>query len=456
MPKVKLTDAVVAKAELPPGRRDIVLWDSEVTGFGLRVRAQSKTYILMYRPVGAGRTQNSKRLKIGTPGTIETTSEARRIARTQLGQVAAGADPAAERAEMKRRDKARIEDLLDRYETYNRARRYVDLKGTMSVLRRNLKPLFNRDAKSIAGSEIVAIRTRLTAAGLEGAADNFWARCRAFFSWCLSTEKVIDTHPIFSHRKEKRTRADRIALEEHGRALSDDELMKVWFAAPDTTFGRYLRFLILSSCRRTEASKVRRAMEKLDQARRSVLVIPKTITKSGRDHNMPVTPQIQDLFRRCELDSRSDLYFPSWKTGRPMQGWAKMLAPIVERSGIDFDLHDLRRTFRTGLSRLGVEADVAEICINHGRRGLERVYNRNSAGSEMRDAYELWSTHVDMLVRKKQATMRITRGVENNLAQPTNQTTVFQTTSRTEFSKRAKGKAERRSRSRTSIVLPPN
>ena len=55
MPKtirVKLTDAFVAKAALPEGKDDHIFWDSEVTGFGLRLRSNSKTYLVMYRPAG--------------------------------------------------------------------------------------------------------------------------------------------------------------------------------------------------------------------------------------------------------------------------------------------------------------------------------------------------------------------------------------------------------------------
>ena len=60
LPKSKLTDAVVAKATLPEGRKEAVLWDSEVTGFGLRLRAASQTWIVYYRPAGAGRTAAAK------------------------------------------------------------------------------------------------------------------------------------------------------------------------------------------------------------------------------------------------------------------------------------------------------------------------------------------------------------------------------------------------------------
>lgn len=404
LPKVRLTDAFAAKATLPPGKRDHVYWDDDVTGFGLRVRSASRTYIVFYRPAGAGRSTAAKRFKIGTPS-ILTATQARQLAKTTLGLVAAGRDPAKERAEEKRRARSTLADLLDRYELDLSDREYVDLKGTMSTLRRNLHPLRNRDVKSISGSEIVEIRSKLAAEGLPGASKNFFSRCRAFFSWCVSDQKVIEANPIYAHRNEKRTRAAKIAEEEYGRALSGDELLSVWVATrPDlpydettSAFGAYLRFLILTGCRRTEASKVARSMIRQGKGG-DILVIPKQITKSGRDHNLPITPAIAEII--SPRGRTNDLLFPSWRTGALMSGWAKMLKPIVQLSRVDFDLHDLRRTFRTGLSQLGIDDDVAEVCVNHSRKGLEKIYNRDSAGSEMRQAFEAWSTYVQGLIRR--------------------------------------------------------
>jgi len=126
--KLKLTDAIVARAVLPEGKSEIVLWDTEVTGFGLRLRPAGRSYIVSYRPAGAGRSANMKRVKLGTPETIKTATEARRLARAALGKVAAGGDPAVERAEQKRRAKARVADLLDRYEADLERRNYVARK----------------------------------------------------------------------------------------------------------------------------------------------------------------------------------------------------------------------------------------------------------------------------------------------------------------------------------------
>src|SRR5438309_386528 len=73
----------------------------------------------------------------------------------------------------------------------------------------------------------------------------------------------------------------------------------------------------------------------------------------------------------------SQLVFPSWKTGRVLSGWKTYLRDLRRTSGVDFTLHDLRRTMRSGLSALGVDKDVAELAIGHQREELIRLYDKS-------------------------------------------------------------------------------
>ena len=73
------------------------VWDSDLPGFGVRVTAAGfKAYVMQYRLPGIGRRGAAKRLTLGTHGAI-TPDEARRLAKRELGRVAQGHDPAAER-----------------------------------------------------------------------------------------------------------------------------------------------------------------------------------------------------------------------------------------------------------------------------------------------------------------------------------------------------------------------
>ncbi|MFC3122547.1 hypothetical protein [Agaribacter flavus] len=49
------------------------------------------------------------------------------------------------------------------------------------------------------------------------------------------------------------------------------------------------------------------------------------------------------------------------------------LVNLKEEGDHHFTLHDFRRTFRTLLSKLSVRRDVAEKCMNHSLKGVEKT-----------------------------------------------------------------------------------
>lgn len=86
----KITKRVVDAAESRD--KDYVIWDDELPGFGLRVFASGKrSYVIQYRAGG-----RSRRYTIGLHG-VWTPETARQEAKSQLGRVARGDNPAEER-----------------------------------------------------------------------------------------------------------------------------------------------------------------------------------------------------------------------------------------------------------------------------------------------------------------------------------------------------------------------
>jgi integrase len=392
LPKLKITDAVVARTELPDGKSDMILWDTEVTGFGLRVRPGGKTWLVGYRPLGAGRSTNMRWLKLGTLDAVPSTSSARNMARVALGKVASGGDPMAERRVQKQREKTTLSELLERYEADLQRRNYVNHRTVINGLRTKMHSLLSRDVREITGADLATIMERLEKGGRPGAGRDFRSRCRAFFGWCVTKPKVLTANPLAGFRKERPTRADRIATEQHGRALTDEELVKVWNAAdPSTSFGRLIRFYILTGCRRGEGAGLTWAM--VDR-RAEVIDLPAVFTKQGRGHLVPISPALAEVLDACPVMAGSDLVFASSRSGGKMGGWTQLTAKINKASGVAFNLHDLRRTFRTGLSRLAVDTETAELALGHARSDLEAVYNRDRATGALRRAFESWSDHV--------------------------------------------------------------
>jgi hypothetical protein len=64
-------------------------------------------------------------------------------------------------------------------------------------------------------------------------------------------------------------------------------------------------------------------------------------------------------------------------------------------------LHDLRRTFVTGMVELHVPPHVVEVTVNHisgTRSGVAGTYNRSELMDERKEALERWATHVAGIV----------------------------------------------------------
>ena len=60
-----------------------------------------------------------------------------------------------------------------------------------------------------------------------------------------------------------------------------------------------------------------------------------------------------------------------------------------------FCIHDLRRTARTHLARLGVESHIAERCLNHKLKGVEGIYNQHDYLDERRKALIKWANFIE-------------------------------------------------------------
>ena len=64
----------------------------------------------------------------------------------------------------------------------------------------------------------------------------------------------------------------------------------------------------------------------------------------------------------------------------------------------DWNPHDLRRTVRTGLSRLGCPTDIAEAVLGHSKKGIEGTYNLHNYEAECAEWLQKWADHLDSLM----------------------------------------------------------
>ena len=262
-----------------------------------------------------------------------------------------------------------------------------------------LDPLGNIDLATLDRATMVERVAAIERSGLAGKAKDFRAKAGTFLNWAASSG-LIPANPLAGWRRPRRTRAERLARP--GRALSDAELIVVWRAIADLAdpFMRgYLYTLLFTGQRRTETAIMRRRDLSSDASGKVMeWTIPAEVTKAGRAHRVPVPSRLAAIIADLPRLAATELVFPG-RGGKPMSGWTQRLAPLQKatiQAGLgSWTLHDLRRTVRTGLGRLGVEPEIAELMLNHAPRDeLASIYDRGDYWTRRREAADRWAQHV--------------------------------------------------------------
>jgi integrase len=193
------------------------------------------------------------------------------------------------------------------------------------------------------------------------------------------------------------------AVKPRARVLSDAELRAIWRAAdgmqPKTR--AFIHLLAMTAARRREVADIAIGELDLDAGTWS---IPGNRAKNGVGITLPMHPLLIADLRAVWPEHASAL--AGWRllgdiAGSGLSGFSKIKARLDARSGVsDWHIHDLRRSARTGLSRLGVPNDAAEAALNHvsGRSALARVYDRHDFAAEVIAAIQRWQSHVAALV----------------------------------------------------------
>jgi integrase len=152
----KLTKSVVENVAAGP--KDIIVWDREVKGFGLKVTPKGKRVYFAYYRAANGQ---QRRPVIGVHGVV-TAEEARQIAKKWIGGVFAGQDISQDRQEA--RSAPLVKELADRYlEDHAKPfKKPSSYKSDKSNLEHHVLPLIgNKKVSEIARSDIEFVKSSI-------------------------------------------------------------------------------------------------------------------------------------------------------------------------------------------------------------------------------------------------------------------------------------------------------
>jgi integrase len=261
-------------------------------------------------------------------------------------------------------------------------------------LNNHWQPLHGQSLANITRGDVAAALTTITKNNGPIAANRARATLSKFFRWAIG-EGMCDANPVVGTNK-------RDENDPRKRSLSDVEAAKVWLNAPDNDYGRLLKLILLTGCRRTELGDLK--WSELDLEARTITV-PGERTKNGADHLVPLSDNAFAIIDSIERRDR-DYVFGRTRAGG-FSGWSKSKAEFddIVKLKEPWTLHDLRRTVRTGLGKLKdrdgkllVLPHVAEAVINHLPPKLVRTYDTNTYAPEKKAALDLWATHLRTVV----------------------------------------------------------
>ena len=371
---------------------DKIEWDAKLPGFGLRTRDGKRTWIFQYK-FG----DQNRRIKLGGPELSR--DKARQLAIAEKGKLAAaklghGLDPAAERD--KRKTEARPQpksakafaSIIPLYldarrdgfapSFYNAQERYFN---------RHWIALHNIPLADITRADIAASMTVMAKDNGPVAANRARSALSMLYAWAIG-EGLCDANPVIGSNKR----------DENGpreRSLSNAEVAQVWLGAGDDDYGRILKLLLLTGCRRAEIGDLK--WSEIDLEARTI-TLPGERTKNGQQHVVPLCDGAIAILNGIERRGREYVF------GRTRAGgfcaWSKYKREFDQTVKLkeDWTVHDLRRTVRTGLGDLGVSPHIAEAVINHLPPKLIRTYDRNKYEAEKRDALDKWAAHLKTIV----------------------------------------------------------
>lgn len=236
-------------------------------------------------------------------------------------------------------------------------------------------------------------------------AGNVLRELSAAYEFALGLGRLPDdfVNPAVLAKISLRQAKVKLTAQKGKRALSDKELKKLLEWLPGSAYTQtqknVIRFTLWTGCRTGEVCVAEWKDIDLDKG---TFHIRESKTSVERYVQLPT--QAIEFLRVLRMNT-GDYLFPSQKSKLPIQ--QKQLteqAWRMRQQGKMLDIeawtpHDLRRTVRTGLSRIQCPSEVAEAVLGHTRSGIEGTYDLHGYESECRVWLQSWANHLESIVK---------------------------------------------------------
>ena len=399
--RFKFNKTGIEKA-MPVDGKQIVYWDDLLTGFGLRVSpGGAKTFFYQYRVNG-----RAKKITIGRFGAW-TVEQARKEVKRLTGLVAAGKDPAPQKAEA---DASTFGDMLEGYCDLLEMQGKQSAKSVRNALEADVrdahKRLWNRPANQITLDDCVKIVGRVKDAGKLRQADKLRSYIRTAFTKAINARGDVNApEKLRSLNVQVNPARDMTIV--HGsnntrdRVLSLSEFHHYWQRVkqePEPARSLLMLHVLTGGQRQVQLARV--TLNDIDRDAPSMTLLDfKGRRTTPRLHEVPLLPEALDAIDRI---TGSGQFVFSANGGKTPIGEAyildrvKMIVSDMEKAGElekgPFTAGTIRATIETRLSAkpYRVQSDVLAQLLSHGLGGVQaRHYQRHDFFEEKLEALEM-------------------------------------------------------------------
>jgi len=358
--------------ELPdakPGKRD-VYHDTKVPDLKLRITPNGVKSFFVRKRVNRKYVPDT----LGHYPAMSIT-QARSAARTSLNTFSAGVNPNTKKINQRVLSITLKEVMSDYVDSRNKTLKEKTIRDYQILFNGYLSEWSNKELVGINRTMVVRKHKKIGEKTIYRA-NATMRLLRALFNYAIGEYENADGNPIIQHNPVQKISHNKGWFREKPRTnIIEPNDLKAWFEAVRSlpseisnlthknsanTVRDYLILLLFTGLRPSEGINLEWGNIDFNN---KLLTIEDT--KNHEDHTLPLTEYIVDLLRNRQAQSLGRFVFPGFDPNKALVSANKQVKKVIRNSGVEFLLHDLRRTFATYADSLEIQHTTIKRLMNH-------------------------------------------------------------------------------------------
>ena len=365
MPRKSLSTASVNALTAPQSGQTLI-WDTKLTGFGVRLTAGGKKVY-----IAQGRANcRTVRITVG-PAKHLSCEQARLLAKVRLGELAAGTDHNRQK-KLKRVQGVSVKTAFKEFRNARANNKASTLDRYERHLNNYLADLQDRPWTAITRQMVLDHHRKIGDKNGQRTANNVMRTLRSLLSFCRATYRDPATSELLTTENPVRALSDtRAWFKESGREdhLKPSEIKAWWQAVGQEaheTQRDYLYALLLTGLRSMELATLKWKDVNLKDR-----VLTFSDTKNGSTHRLPISNWLQaTLEHRAKGTNPFEFVFPATgktpSTAGHVMWFNRLLVRVAKKAKVEMQTrHGLRRTFASVGAQIGIGTFPLKRLMNH-------------------------------------------------------------------------------------------